>query len=114
MLNTLGRQLIYCVVSNEQRDNTAKIHFLHFPINMFCSVIVLCSKTKLVIPVSWIQGFLNASTIMHGLRSKKIRIFYSCDRNRHPTFGQEPRKFFSHQINGCYDAICLKVFGKVY
>lgn len=78
---------------------------------MYCVVILVPSKRKLVIPTEWIQQFSCATNIANGLRGKTIRIFYAQDKKQRPNFSTEIRKGFSKQIRGCYNAKFLKAFG---
>lgn len=80
---------------------------------MFVAVILADSKTKLVIPISWIYSLDIVQIFNRGVsHSKNHKIFYHKNKNTEPNFRLRVRNIFDENVHACYHAKILNGFGK--
>lgn len=80
---------------------------------MFAVVLLKESKTKLVIPISWIYSLDIVQIFNRGVsHTKNHKIFYYKDKKTEPNFRLPIRIIFDENVHACYIAKILHGLGK--
>lgn len=80
---------------------------------MFSAVILLKTKTKLIVPKSWCENLESADVINFGtIRDKSRKIFYSPDKKKPADFNTPVNEQFDEKSDRCYIGFIFRTFGK--
>lgn len=80
---------------------------------MFVACILLPSKEKVVVPISWFSSFDLVQIFNRGKNSAKVhKIFYYKDKSVDPNFRLPVRRDFDENVRACYNANALFAFRK--